>query len=316
MTTKRRPDLEPEIEQMLAILDEGFPDVSQFSAVEVREKIFARAQPPTRQPDMQIARDVSIDGPGGQIPLRIYVPHGEKQRPVVLYAHGGGFVFCGLDSHDNLCREIAHEVDAVVVAVDYRLAPEHLAPAALEDTYRALEWVAGNIAEYGGDPTRIATAGDSAGGNLATTVALAARDRNGPKLVGQVLIYPMIDDDYETESYRKYAEGYYNDKTSMQWYWDQYAPTPEHRDSPYVIPTKADDLSGLPPAIVITAELDTPSDSGVAYARKLEAAGVKVDEKQYEQLFHGFLSFPQLERSAKARADMWQKMRNLFAAAS
>jgi acetyl esterase len=229
---------------------------------------------------------------------------------VVVFAHGGGFVFCDLDSHDEFCRSMAEGVGVVVVSVDYRLAPEHRAPAAHEDMYAALEWAASNVAEYGGDPTRIVLAGDSAGGNLAATVTVAARDGGGPAVFGQALFYPVIDDDFDTESYRKYGSGYYNTTKAMKWYWEQYAP--EGTDDPRLVPTRADSLAGLPPAVVITAELDPPCSAGDDYAQRLTEAGVEVRHRRFDGLFHGFLTFPSLSLTEPARQEIWKMMRSLF----
>lgn len=311
-TGPRRLNLHPDVEAMLAALDAGFPDVTQHDPAELREIIRARRAPLARQPDMATARDLTIDGPGGELGLRIYVPHkpaDDSTLPVVVFAHGGGFVFCDLDSHDEFCRSMAQEVGVVVVAVDYRLAPEHRAPAAMEDVYRALCWTAENIGEFGGDPDRIVLAGDSAGGNLAATATLAARDRGGPAVVAQVLLYPVIDDDLDTESYRRFGVGYYNTTAAMRWYWDQYAP--DGRDSALVIPTRASTLAGLPPAVVATAELDPPCSAGEDYAERLEAAGVPVIAHRFTGLFHGFLTFPQLSLTPPAREEVWRMMREV-----
>ncbi len=315
----RRSDLHPDVEAMLTALEAGFPDVTEHDPRELREIIVSRRAPLTRQPDMAIARDLTIEGPGGDLALRVFVPHHDSDDesrsgglPVVVFAHGGGFVFCDLDSHDEFCRSMAAEVGAVVVAVDYRLAPEHRAPAAMEDVYRALCWTAENIAEFGGDPHRIALAGDSAGGNLAATASLAARDRNGPKVCAQILLYPVIDDDFDTASYRDYGVGYYNTTKAMRWYWEQYAP--EGRRNASVIPTNADTLAGLPPAVVATAELDPPCSAGEEYARLLEAAGVPVITHRFDGLFHGFLTFPQLSLTPPAREKVWQMIRDVLAA--
>ncbi len=313
----RRSDLHPDVEAMLAALEAGFPDVTEHDPAELRALIAGRRAPLSRLPDMAMARDIAIDGPGGPLGLRVLVPHrssgdGGAPLPVVVFAHGGGFVFCDLDSHDEFCRAMAAEVGAVVVAVDYRLAPENPAPAAMEDVYRAVCWAAENIAEHGGDPRRIAVAGDSAGGNLAATTAIAARDRGGPALTAQVLLYPVIDDDLDTESYRRYGTGYYNTTTAMKWYWDQYAPT--GRDSALVIPTRADSLAGLPRAVIATAELDPPCSAGEDFGRRLREAGVPVVQHRFEGLFHGFLTFPQLSLTPPARAVLWQMMREVLAA--
>ncbi|MBF6407889.1 alpha/beta hydrolase [Nocardia farcinica] len=310
MGAQRRSDLHPDVVAMLAAL-ESFPDVTRYEAAELREIIAARRAPLTRQPDMRTARDHVIPGPGGDLTVRVYVPHGDALRPVVVFAHGGGFVFCDLDSHDEFCRSTAQAVDAVVVSVDYRRAPEHPGPAAMEDLYAAVTWVHRHAGEFGGDPERIAVAGDSAGGNLAATVSLAARDRGGPPIAAQVLIYPVIDDDFDTESYRRYGAGYYNTTEAMRWYWQQYAP--HGTDSPYLVPTRADSLAGLPPAVVVTAELDPPCSAGEDYARRLAAAGVPVTAHRFDGLFHRFLTFPKLSLTGPARAELWQMMRAVLA---
>ena len=157
-----------------------------------------------------------------------------------MYAHGGGFVFCDLDSHDGLCRDIANRIPAVVVSVAYRLAPEHRWPAAADDFYAATQWAADNASSLGGDPGRVAVGGDSAGGNLAAVTALMARDRGGPALAAQLLLYPVLAADFDTESYRLFGRGYYNPKPAMQWYWDQYVPTKADRAHPYATPLNAD----------------------------------------------------------------------------
>lgn len=298
---------------MLSAL-EAFPDVTRHEAGELREIIASRRAPLAHEPDMRIARDCVIDGPGGGLTVRVFAPHAsaDAELPVVVFAHGGGFVFCDLDSHDEFCRSMAEAVPAVVVSVDYRRAPEHPGPAAMEDVYAALVWTAEHSAEFGGDPARIAVAGDSAGGNLAATVSLAARDRGGPAITAQILLYPVIDDDFSTESYRLYGEGYYNTTKAMRWYWAQYAP--HGTDSPYLVPSRAESLAGLPPAVVATAELDPPCSAGEDYARRLEAAGVPVTAHRFDGLFHGFLTFPALSLTGPAREKVWQLARDVLGA--
>ncbi|WP_280506150.1 alpha/beta hydrolase [Nocardia farcinica] len=311
MGGQRRSDLHPDVEAMLSAL-ESFPDVTRHEPAELREIIVSRRAPLTRQPGMRRAEDIVIEGPGGALPVRVYVPDGERANPmpVVVFAHGGGFVFCDLDSHDEFCRSMAAAVGVVVVSVDYRLAPEHPGPAAMEDVYAALVWAARHAADYGGDPERLAVAGDSAGGNLAATVSLAARDRGGPRIAAQILLYPVIDDDFTTESYRRYGEGYYNTTEAMRWYWRQYAP--HGTDDPYLVPSRADSLAGLPPAVVATAELDPPCSAGEDYARKLADAGVPVRTHRFEGLFHGFLTFPGLSLTPGAREQVWTMMRDVL----
>lgn len=310
--SERRPDLHPDVEQMLSALEAGFPDVTEHTAAELREIITSRRAPLSRLPDMRAATDLTIDGPGGALPVRVHTPHAADSGPLptIVFAHGGGFVFCDLDSHDEFCRAMADAVPAVVVSVDYRLAPEHPAPAAMEDVYAALCWARDSIAAHGGDPSRLAVAGDSAGGNLAATACLAARERGGPEIAAQILLYPVIDDDYETESYRRYGTGYYNTEKAMRWYWSQYAP--DGTASPLVVPTRADSLAGLPPALVATAELDPPCAAGEDYARRLSADGVPVIAHRFDGLFHGFLTFPALSLTPGAREDLWAMIRQIL----
>ncbi|WP_425301048.1 alpha/beta hydrolase [Nocardia neocaledoniensis] len=302
---------DPEVAAMLATLDAGFPDVATMTAAEVRAAILGRRAPLRRLPDMRLARDLTIDGPGGDLPVRVYRPHGpETALPVIVFAHGGGFVFCDLDSHDEFCRAMAAGVGAVVVSVDYRLAPEHPAPAAHDDVLAALRWTAEHAGEYGGDPTRIALAGDSAGGNLAATVAIAVRDGGGPPVAAQILIYPVIDDDFDTESYRRFGTGHYNTTSAMRWYWRNYAP--DGTDDVRLVPTRAATLAELPPAVVITAELDPPCSAGDAYAQRLASDGVPVRHRRYNGLFHGFLTIPSLTATATARTQVWAMIRDVL----
>ncbi|WP_327149552.1 alpha/beta hydrolase [Nocardia sp. NBC_01329] len=307
------PRLLPEVAAMLATLDSGFPDVTALTAPELRAMIRARRAPLQWLPAMRDVYNLTIAGPGGALPIRIYRPrHDASALPVIVFAHGGGFVFCDLDSHDEFCRSMADGIGAIVVSVDYRLAPEHPAPAAHDDMYAALVWSAEHIGEYGGDPAALVVAGDSAGGNLAATIALAARDHAGPSIAAQLLLYPVIDDDFDTESYRRFGTGYYNTAAAMRWYWQQYAP--HGTGDPRLIPTRADSLAGLPPAVVITAELDPPCSSGDAYAQLLTEAGVVVGHHRYNGLFHGFLTIPALAVTRTARAEIWEMVRSVLPA--
>ncbi|QRY62919.1 alpha/beta hydrolase [Gordonia sp. PDNC005] len=308
----RRTDLHPDVEEMLARLDEGFPTVSQMTGAEARAAIEARRGPRVTEPDLASLTDLSIDGPGGPLALRVYVPHRQERTgalPVIVFAHGGGFVFCNLDTHDEFCRAMAHNTETVVVSVDYRLAPENPAPAAMEDMYAAVEWAAASIGEFGGDPSCIAVAGDSAGGNLSATVSIAARDRGGPRIAGQILIYPVLGEGSGTASYTEYAKGYYNDVASLEWYWNNYAPA--GRDSSLVDPTRASSHQGLPPAVIAPAELDALCDSAEEYADTLRAAGVPVAFHRFDGLFHGVLTFAQFSLTPAARAQMWALVRGL-----
>ncbi|MDM5333921.1 alpha/beta hydrolase [Ureibacillus composti] len=242
-----------------------------------------------------------IPGPGGDIPVRIYTPNGEGPFPSLVFYHGGGWVIGDLDTVDVPCRLLANRANCVVVSVDYRLAPEHKFPAAAEDAYAAAKWVVENGPSILVDSSRVAVGGDSAGGNLAAVVSLMARDKNEIELAYQLLIYPVTNHSYETVSYRDNADGYLLTKDSMIWFWDHYLRDPQDGENPYASPLKAEDLSGLPPALVITAEFDPLRDEGEAYAQRLKEAGVSVEETRYNGMIHGFFWMPgTLDQGMKA----------------
>jgi acetyl esterase len=230
-----------------------------------------------------------IPGPAGEIPIRIYVPNESTSVPVLVYFHGGGWVGGDLDSHDALCRALTNAAGSAVVAVDYRLAPEHKFPSAADDCYAALLWVAAHAEEFGGDATRLAIGGDSAGGNLTAVVAQMARDRSGPAVLLQLMLYPVTDFNFETPSYRQNAEGYLLTRDSMIWFWNHYLRTEADGSSPLASPLRAANLRGLPPALIITAGFDPLRDEGDAYAARLREAGVPVTLKCYDGMIHGFL---------------------------
>jgi len=244
--------------------------------------------------------NLRIPGPGGNIPVRIYTPRGNSPFPVLVFFHGGGWVIGDLETHDNLCRSLANSVHCVVVAVDYRLAPEHKFPAAVEDAYAATQWVASNAKRINGDPTRIAVGGDSAGGNLAAVVAIKARDENGPSLTYQLLIYPATNvSSLNTNSYRNYADGYFLTKSDGKWFCDQYLHCEDDRLNYLASPLLAPELSGLPPTLVITAEFDVLRDEGESYAKRLKKAGVAVKCTRYKGMIHGFMSMDGLLDQAR-----------------
>lgn len=305
--------LDPEIAAVIDALNSGFPRVATMTGPDVRAAIVARRQPVDNPEPVAEVSERALPGPGGDIPVRIYRPAGRPDAvPLVVFAHGGGFVFCDLDSHDALCRAMANGVGAVVVAVDYRLAPEHRWPAAADDMYAVTEWAAEHAAELGADAGRLVVAGDSAGGNLAAVTSVMARDRGGPRIAAQLLIYPVIAADFETESYRTCATGYYNTREAMTWYWDQYVPNAADREHPYASPAHADP-AGLPPAVVITAEFDPPRTEGDAFAHALADAGVPVVHRCYAGAIHGFMTMPNLGLGARARGQTWHDLRGLLA---
>ena len=234
----------------------------------------------------------TIDGPAGEIPIRMYIPDGEGPFPAFIYCHGGGWVIGNLDIVDVPCRRIANQAHCIVISVDYRLAPEHKFPAAIEDAYAAVEWTANNAQSLQIDPNRIAVGGDSAGGNLAAAAALMARDKNGPSIVQQVLLYPVTHYAFDTKSYAENADGYFLTKAAMKWFWNHYLHSEQDGKHPYASPLLAEDLTGLPPALVITAGFDPLRDEGKAYADRLKSAGIPVETMHYESMIHGFCWMP------------------------
>lgn len=235
--------------------------------------------------------DKTIPGPDGPLSVRIYHPGGDQPLPVMVYFHGGGFAVGSIASHENVTRRIARDAQVVVVSVDYRLAPEHPYPAALDDAYAAAQWVSQHAAKFGGDPRRIAVGGDSAGGNLAAAVSLKARDVGEPTISLQVLIYPALSMlDEESES-RQRHEGYVLSRQDMEQFRIWYLPDENQWRHPYASPLKAEELTGLPAACVLTAAFDPLRDDGEAYARRLREAGVPTVYRDYAGMLHGFLSF-------------------------
>jgi acetyl esterase len=244
--------------------------------------------------------DRSLPGPAGDIPVRVYRPASSGPLPGLVYFHGGGFVFCNLDTHDGVCRSLANGAGCTVVSVDYRLAPEHPFPAGPEDCYAATRFVAERGPELGIDPARIAIGGDSAGGNLTAVVSQMARDRRGPRLRYQLLVYPVTDARFDTVSYRENAEGYFLTTNMMKWFWKKYLADAADAENPYASPLRAKDLTGLPPGLCITAEYDPLRDEGEAYAARLREAGVACETTRYGGMFHGFFGMGALLDPAKA----------------
>jgi acetyl esterase len=248
-------------------------------------------------------------GPSGEVALRIVRPAGATGTlPVVLYLHGGGWVLGDVTEYDHLIRSIAHGTGAAVVFVDYQLCPEVRFPIANEQAHVAALWVAENGADHGLDGSRLVVAGDSAGGNMSAVVSVLAKDRKGPKIALQVLIYPVTDCDFETESYRQFGEKHYLTTAEMRWFWDHYMPDEAARIQPLASPlrTSLDDLRGLPPAVVITCELDVLRDEGENYARRLMEAGVPVAATRYLGAIHGCLTIPGVRDNPSSRAMLAQ----------
>jgi acetyl esterase len=279
--------------QMKAILDQaaaaGAQPFHTMTPAQARAAIDTMFQAFRGQPK-EVAKvdDRKISGPAGDIPVRIYTPAGNSPYGALVYFHGGGWVIGNIETHDVTCRDLTSGTPCVTVSVDYRLAPEHKFPAGPEDCYAATKWVADNARSLNVDPNRIAVGGDSAGGNLAAAIALMARDRGGPKLAYQLLIYPAIDAADETPSHREFTkDGYILSRADMEWFWGYYLADKD-RTNPYACPSRAKSLAGLPPAFVLTAEFDPLRDEGEA-----------VKAKRYDGVCHGFVSMAALLDAGK-----------------
>jgi acetyl esterase len=283
--------LDPQAREVMNYLTGlGLPEIDRISPSEARRQYRntrAALRPPA--PDLFEVRDLAAEGSAGAISLRLYRP-AEGVLPALVYFHGGGWVVGDLETHDVVCRQIALQARAVVIAVDYRLAPEHPFPAAVEDAWSATTWVAAHAAELGIDAKRLAVGGDSAGGGLAAVVALMARDSRKLRLTLQVLVYPVTDLRAESASYSNYAEGYFLTRAAMQWYIAQYAPTPQAIEDWRASPLRAPWVHGVAPALIIAAELDPLCDEGEAYARRLQGARVPVEYQRLDGMIHGFLT--------------------------
>jgi len=289
----------PELRQYLEGANAaGVPRLDDMSIDDVRavSEAFVNASAMDAEP-VDVVEDRHLPGPAGDIAVRVYDPDPGATSPVVAYFHGGGWVMMGLDTHDRVCRRLANAAHAVVVSVDYRLAPEHRFPAALDDCMAVTHWLTDHAEELAGDPTRIAVAGDSAGGNLAAATALASRS-DGPGLAAQVLVYPATDAACETTSYRTNGEGFLLTTSAMRWFWDQYLGPHGDPGDRYASMLRADDLNGAPPALIMTAEHDVLRDEGEAYADRLRAAGVDVTSLCYPGMVHGFLMMDALTPTA------------------
>jgi acetyl esterase len=287
--------IDPQAQEVLDLLAQfGVSQLSDLSVADARNLIVAMA---AERPGPEVAevRQVSIPGPAGEVPTRLYRPAGSTPSavlPVLVYFHGGGWVIGNLDSHDGTARWLANRAGVAVVSVDYRLGPEHVFPAAVDDCWAATTWITGPGAEQLGiDPTRVAVGGDSAGGNLAAVVALLARDAGGPEIRLQVLVYPAVDARMGHPSVDENGSGYLLSKADMVWFYGHYGlgrvmDADDWRVSPLLNPS----LTGVAPACVITAELDPLRDEGEAYAAALEAAGVAVQHRRFDGMIHAFFT--------------------------
>jgi acetyl esterase len=292
------------------ILEGGMDPVAAAGEVRARLKASRRPAKPVQVGHVE---NRAIPGPAGDIPVRIYHPLDPEPGvalPVLVYFHGGGFVLCDLDSHDSCCRRLANGIGAIVVSVDYRLAPEHPYPAAIEDAWAATEWAAAHAVEIGGDPARLVIAGDSAGGNLAAVIAMTARDRGGPAIAFQLLIYPVVDQRRKSSLSSPHTKSGVLTAEHMQWFTAQYLGASGAQAEVSASPILGD-LTGLPDAHVLTGALDPLCEEGEEYGRMLAAGGAKVSVRRYERGFHGFFNLADhLPAAAEATEDVCAVVRD------
>jgi acetyl esterase len=303
--------------QAQAIIDElnalNLPPYCETTPEQARRAVVVGSASLAPGEPVEQVTDRRVSGPAGEIPVRVYRPTGQRPRSVLMYFHGGGWVICNLDTHDAISRRLANATGCVVVSVDYRLAPEHKFPAGLGDCYAATVWAAESAAELGADDPRVSVSGDSAGANLATGVAMMARIRARPALAFQLLVYPVTDCRFDTASYNDNADGYLLTREAMQWFWQHYLEDEAQADNPHASPLRAKNLSGLPPAHVITAEYDPLRDEGEAYAARLRDAGVPVTLIRYDGMIHDFFRrFAALDDGARAIEEAAAAMRTVL----
>jgi acetyl esterase len=292
----------------------GLPPIEQMTPAQARESMRARTAGLGPVEDVAEVRDHAVPVSGGTITVRCYRPAGTGRLPVLVFFHGGGWVIGDLETHDGICRSLANAAGCVVASVDYRLAPEHEFPVAVDDSFAATRWVAEHAADLGIDPQRLAVGGDSAGGNLAAVVSLLARDRGGPAIALQVLVYPVTEYGFDTPSYRDHGNaGYLLTTNGMRWFWNHYLGGTDG-GTPNASPMRAARLDGLPPALVITAEYDPLCDEGEAYAARLRTAGVPVTVTRYPGMIHGFIRMINIvDKARAARDEIAAALRKTFA---
>jgi acetyl esterase/lipase len=306
--------LDPQAQQVLEqIAALGLPPNHLVSPSQAR--INMKSRPRAAGPEVTRVEDRLIPGLGVDIPVRIYTPTGSGPFPILVWFHGGGWVVGDLETADPTARHLTVGAKCVVISVDYRLAPETKFPGAVDDCYAATVWAAQQATRINGDPSKIAVGGDSSGGNLAAAVALMARDRGGLSLAFQLLVYPVTARDFDMLSYRHNAEGYGLTLDAMRWYWDLYLQHPDDASNPYAAPLVAENLKGLPPALVITAECDPLRDEGEAFAKRLQAAGVPTTYSLYDGMIHGFFGMTAvLDKGKQAVAEACAALQQAFAA--
>lgn len=272
-----------------------------------RETVDKVQSDPIEKPVVDVVDLMVPGGPAGQVSVRVLrPPEMPGPLPVILYVHGAGWVFGNAQTHDRLIRELAVGAKAAVVFPNYSLSPEARYPTAIEECYAVLQWIENQAWEQGFEPTQIAVAGDSVGGNMAAVLTMMSKDRQGPPIAQQLLFYPVTDASFETESYQQFATGYFLRRDAMQWFWDQYLPDQTRRTEKTASPLRAttEQLSGLPRALVITAEADVLRDEGEAYANALRCAGVAVTAARFQGIIHDFVMLNALAKTNATRGAM------------
>jgi len=303
-----RPTLEPHTEQFIDGLA-GAPPIYSLSPDEARSVLVQAQSIPVGKPSAQIEDIAFPVGPTGSVPVRIVRPADTVDAlPAVIYIHGGGWILGDRTTHDRLVREIAVGAGAAVVFVDYDRSPEARYPVAIEQAYAATRYVVDHSADLHIDPSRLAVAGDSVGGNMAAALTLMARQRRGPRIAFQVLFYPVTDADFDTDTYTRFADGPWLTKRAMRWFWDAYLPDVVARKQPTATPLNAslDELAGLPEALVVVDENDVLRDEGEAYARRLSDAGVRVTSTRYNGTIHDFVMLNALADTPATRGAIAQ----------
>jgi acetyl esterase len=310
-------DVHPQVRTALeALAKANLPAIESLTPAQAREQINAMARARGGEP-APIARteDRAVPGPAGPIPVRVYWPNATGTLPAVLYFHGGGHVIGNLDTHDRIVRNLCAGAEAVFISVDYRMGPEHRFPAAVDDSWAALQWLVAAAPGLGVDPGQIAVCGDSAGANLAAVVALLARDAAGPPIKLQALVYPVADYGFGTPSYERYASGYgVLTRAAMAWFRNHYLATPADAEDWRASPLKAASLAGVAPAIVVAAECDVLHDEGARYADALRRAGVAVEYEDYAGMIHGFFGMaPDVDGAVAAQGRVASALKRALA---
>lgn len=306
--------LDPQVQIILQQETErGLPPYNELSPLEARQQMLSLSPPVDPELSVRKVDDLRISGPLNEIPIRLYYPEGTSPYPVIVYFHGGGWVIGNLETHNAICHALAKTSGCLVAAVDYRLAPEHRYPAAIEDAYAATSWICKNAGRIQADPLRMAVMGESAGGALATVVSMMARDQDDRRIALQVLVYPVTDNNFNTSSYLNYGEGYSLTRDLMIWFWNHYLGNKENAGQLYASPLRAENLSNLPDALILTAEYDPLCDEGESYAKKLQESGVNVTLTRYDGMIHGFFRMTsKLDKAKGALTQVTDEIKRIF----